>query len=725
MHTSLAALPTLALQMKAALAEAWHVDGRFAEAIAGWEALALARYDCAESALKAAISCFSLQYDEKGLHWLHLAEVEGASIEETLYVRAQYSWQRGQVKQAIEAFQQAESLAPHSGKASNALGVLYWQLGWPDEARRQFARALQRDHNDGDALVNLASLSLREKSPEALSEADLARTSREIRESLERAAGLQPHRAEAFVWYARLLRRIHAGEEAQDALSKARVRGRLQGPISLCQQKARPEICGQVQVRGELTITHVQLTLVYTYPNRETLPAYLAVNKGYHLVEAASTALASMDEEEVSPHFELPGAPNLAFYRIPPCAWQQSTGRACLEVTVAGKPVPPCVTLNDAEIEIDGRSGWLPLPIPLQPLRWQIDVQHPRDLTAFLSSDEPEMEAIGLIALRTPKTGMLDIQSETPRWITGSAGGNSPLPRLASLLMQRTRALWEEQVGALHHPCPDIIVVDQPESLFCYARSKYIRLPSGLARQFASSAQICHEVGHLWWGLDVRFSPADAWLGEALAEYSLHLAEHAGWLPGYRQNSLTLLRAMHHDTLPAQGLAELHKSEGKHAAYSLRVKGGFMLAMLRSLMGEDAFWNFLRAVHDLGSEHSFDAYHFFALASYWHGSSLNWFVNQWIYLETRMVFSVEDRQLTQRNELFCLSFNARCRGTATPGKPVTVAIQGEGGKELRVPVNLNLGSAVVTVTLPTRPERILIDPDLCWYAEQANVIISG
>lgn len=725
MHTSLVAPPTLTLQMKAALAEAWHVDGCFAEAIAGWEALALARYDRAESALKTAISCFSLQCDEKGLYWLHLAEVDGASLEETLYVRAQYYWQRGQVKQAIEAFRQAESSALQLGKASNALGVLYWQLGWTAEARRQFAHALQRDPNDGDALVNLASLSLREKSPEALSGADLERNSREIHELLERAAGLQPHRAEAFVWYARLLRRIHASQEAQDALNKARLRGRFQGQISPAQQNARTETCGQVQVRGELTVAHTQLTLFYTYTNCETLPAYLAVNKGYHLAEAAGTSLAPVREEEVRPLFELLGATNVAFYRIPACAWRQSAGRACLEVTVAGKPVPPCVTLNDAEIELDGRSGWLPLPIPMQPLHWQIDVQLPRDFTPFLSSDEPEMEAIGLIALRTPKIASLDIQSETTRGITGIASGNSPLVRLASLLMQRTRALWEEQVGALHHPCPDIIIVDQSESLFCYARRKYIRLPSGLMRQFESSAQICHEVGHLWWGLDVRFSPADAWLGEALAEYSLHLAENGGWLTGYRQNSLTLLRSMHHGSLPAQGLAELHKSGGRHAAYSLRVKGGFMIAMLRSLMGEDAFWNFLRVVHDLGPEQYFDAYHFFALASYWHGSSLNWFVNQWIYAETSMVFSVEDSQLTQRNDLFCLSFNARCRGTATPGKPVIVAIQSEGGKELRVPVNLNLGSAVVTVTLPTRPERILIDPDLCWYAEQENADISG
>lgn len=725
MHTDLVAPPTCILQMKAALAEAWHVDSCFAEAMTAWETLALARYDYARSALKAAISCFSAQHYEQGFHWLHLAEVNGASPEEILYVRAQCYWHQGHVEQAIKTFQRAEQAAPQLGKASNALGVLYTQLGWLDKARQQFTHALQRDPNDGDALVNLASFSLRQRSTKMLSEVDLARNRQNIHDLLERAANLQPHRAEAFVWYARLLRRIHAAEEAQDALGKARLRGRLQGSISTNQQNARVEARGQVQVRGELTSAQVQLTLLYTYAHCEMLPEYLAVNKGYDLVETASSALVSVCEEEVRPLFALPGVTtNIVFYRIPTHAWQQSAAGLCLEVAVAGKPLPPCVTLNDAEIELDGRAGWLPLPVPLQPLRWQIDVQIPRDLTFFLSSDEPEMEAVGLIALHTPKMVPLKTQGETIGQITGIAKEDSPLLRLAPLLAQRTLSLWEEQVGKPHRPCPDMIIVDQPGSSFCYARRKYIRLPSGLARQLECSAQICHEVGHLWWGLDVRFSPADAWLGEALAEYSLHLAENAGWLTGYRQNSLALLRSMHHGALPTQGLAEMHRSRGKQAAYSLRVKGGFIIAMLRSLMGENAFWNFLRTVHDLGPEQCFDAYHFFALASYWHGSSLNWFVNQWIYAATDMVFSVEESQLQQSNNSFCLSFNVRCRGTATPGKPVTVAIQSEGGKELRVSVNLNLGRAAVTVTLPTRPEKILVDPDLCWYAEQESMLVS-
>ena len=725
MHTSLAAPPTLTLQMKAALAEAWHVDGCFPEAMAGWEALALAKYDYAGSALKMAISCFSAKRYEQGLHWLHLAEANGASTEEILYVRAQYYWHQGQAKQAIETFQQADDAALQLGKASNALGVLYWQLGWLDKAHQQFIRALQRDPDDGDALVNLARFALHERSSEALAAADLAQHSREVCDLLERAASLQPHRAEAFVWYARLLRRINAEEEAQDALSKARLRSRFRGPIPRGQQHARTEVCGQVQVRGEFTTAHAHLTLCYTYTHGETLPTYLAVNKGYHQVEVINATPALVSEEEVKPLFELPSATNIVFYRIPTHAWQQSAGGVCLEVTVAGKPIPPCVTLNDAAIELDGRSAWLPLPVPLQPLRWHIDVQMPRDLTPFLSSDEPELEGIGLIALRTPKMVSLDAQSEMVEPITAIASVDSPLLHLAPLLAQRTLSLWEAQVGAPHRPCPEMIIVDQPDSLFCYTRRKYIRLPSGLARQFACSAQICHEVSHLWWGLDVRFTPADAWLGEALAEYSSHLAEDAGWLTGYRQNSLALLRSMHHGTLPTQGMAELHRSGGKHAAYSLRVKGGFIIAMLRTLMGENAFWSFLRAVHDLGSEQYFDAYHFFALASYWHGASLNWFVNQWIYAETSMAFSVEHSQLRQCDDGFCLSFNVRCLGTATPGRPVTVAIQSEGGQESRVPVNLNLGRAAVTATLSTRPEKIIVDPDLCWYAEQDSTIIPG
>lgn len=707
MHTGPLAAPP-ALQMQAALAEAWHVDGRFAQALAGWEALTLAGVDRAEAALKAAISCFSARRQTQGFAWLDRAREAGAATEETLYVRAQACWQQGRVQEAIDLFQQAEQAAPQLGKASNALGVLYWQLARVERAARQFALALQRDPCDAEALVNAASLSLRQgHAPE------------KVQEHLARAAALQPQRAEAFVWYARLRRQQHAEDEAREALARARLRGLFRGPISQELPPVSPAESGCVQVSGTCSAERTRLTLRYTCPPGADPPGYLAVNRGYDQVTAGGCALAPVSAEEVGRHFGLPLAAMLVYYAVPADAWQ---GEApVLEVVVVGRPLPPCVTLGAAEIELDGCSGWLPLPLPPLLLRWQLAVQFPPGLRLFPSTHQADLEAPGLIALCQPVVHA----PEDPGVPAVIARQDSPLVRLAPLLVQRTRALWEARVGELRCACPAVIIVDQPTSLFCYTRSAYLRLPAGLARRLELAAQLCHEVGHLWWGLQVRFVPADAWLGEALAEYSLHLAEEAGWLTGYRKNALALLCTLQQGTLPADGLADLHRRAGKSAAYALRVKGGYLIAMLRTLMGESAFWGFLRCVYDQGCRQRFDAYHFFALASRWHGASLNWFVNQWVYTATQMAFAVEDCRLSRAGQLFALACTARCRGVATPAGPVTVAIRCEGGEERRSSVHLELGRAPIHVVVPTRPQRVILDPDLCWYAQQGEQTIAG
>src|SRR5207245_6623020 len=137
-------------------------------------------------------------------------------------------------------------------------------------------------------------------------------------------------------------------------------------------------------------------------------------------------------------------------------------GSARLRVTVAGRPVPPCVTLNDAEIELDGRSGWLPLPLPPLPLHWRIDIQLPRDLTLFPSANGPEVEGVGLIALRSPlKRSVARPGAGVERGSTGVARAGWPLLRLASLLMWRTISVWEVEIGARHYAYVRLFAADR------------------------------------------------------------------------------------------------------------------------------------------------------------------------------------------------------------------------------------------------------------------------
>lgn len=686
---------------RAALAEAWHVDGDLARAAAAWAELAGDGGEPAEAALKAAISCFAAGDEAAGLEWIERARGAGAPPEEVLYVLAQRSWGGGDALRALDLLEEAARRDPRSGRAVNLRGVLLLRLGASGRARAHFAEALARDPDDACALANQIS-------------ADIdAMGALEAEAALRRAARSAPHRVEPHVLHARLRRR--AGDEAgaRLGLTRARLRQRSLWPPedrAAAGGEALPPLA-RAAVTGRLSEAGASLSVSLTFEGEPPLGVF--INAGYTRVSLGGAASRPAEPPPgAAPRIAAPAA----YHEIPERLREAARAGAPLAITLEGRPLPPCARLTADEIELDGLSAWLPLAAPERRTLYRLDIELPPGFRAFAPSPAPEPGGPGLLALRAPREASL------PDGIV--ACGRTPLGdlRAAAAAAYQAQWLWLDLLGPAcaaaraFAALPPVVLVDRPGSRFCYARAGYLRIPSGLAGTGELAPLLTHEVGHAGFGIAARFAPGSELYAEALAEYSLHLAEDAGVVPGYRAPTLAALAALGGGELPSAGLAAMARGPGRRDAYVLRAKGGFMVAALRGVMGDAPFRDLLRAVLELGGERPIGGYELFAVASRLHGASLGWFANQWIHAGGELGFAVEPGEIRREGAGHLAHFTVRCAGAAVPGAPVRFDVECEGGERVSAHLDLDLGVAHAAVITPSRPRAVRPDPERRWYA---------
>jgi tetratricopeptide (TPR) repeat protein len=667
-------------ERKAALAEAYHVDSRYDDAAEAWSGLAQAGYSPAESILKAAISWLSLG-DSRGPEWLRVAA--SWAPDDTKFVQAQLDWHRGAIAKAIEAFEGLQSGCGGSSAAATALGVLHWRIGHPEQARAHFLRAVQLNHTEAEAFANLASMELLTGNPPA-------------RKLLEIAAVSKPHLYHPHVLESRWLRRIGHLLEAKNALKKARIRQRNFAAVPSATM-ARIEVDARADVTfiGDRLFLNVVLRLPVS---TDCLPTLLFLNGGYCSVSIGSETWVAQPTAVREMH-------------LPKNAWIERGPHRELELQASGNLVPPCAALRPGEFEFAAPSAWLPVLPARFEAKWRVAISR-SGYSLFASGDD----AIGLAA---PPS--VTVEKIVGRPATRCIGRIDPsIARFACLYVARTAALWNELAGHRNGNVPPIVVVSEPHSTFCYTRAAFIRVASGVLRDTSGRTLLCHETGHLWWGVDVRTPTADHWLTESLAEYSVHMAEDAGVLKGYRAGIASRLRS--NAPLANCGLKELFEKKGPQAARILREKGGYVIRMLRHILGEVRFRSLAKLAYGTGREHGLDAYTFSALASRVYGHSLNWFFNQWVYANAGFSFRITSYKVSQQhNGRYELSVELDCGGVATPGALVPISVECEDGRIIRSEANFELEHCRLTLLADSHPIRINVDPDSEWYAPRTFI----
>src|SRR5918993_2373138 len=148
-------------------------------------------------------------------------------------------------------------------------------------------------------------------------------------------------------------------------------------------------------------------------------------------------------------------------------------------------------------------------------------------------------------------------------------------------------------------------------------------------------APVVHEVAHQWWGNAVTQSDwDDVWLSEGFATYFTHLyTEQFGGRDAFVRN----LRADIQTILTAQKAAPdqpiIHRNLSDMSKVLNRLvyqKGGWVLHMLRGMIGTDKFWSGIRAYYVRYRNQNASTDDFRQVMERAAGVPLAWFFDQWL-----------------------------------------------------------------------------------------------
>ena len=236
-----------------------------------------------------------------------------------------------------------------------------------------------------------------------------------------------------------------------------------------------------------------------------------------------------------------------------------------------------------------------------------------------------------------------------------------------------------------------------------------------------------HEMAHQWWGNVVTVqSPEDVWLMEALATYSalLLLENNEGvesrdeMLAAYRERLLE--RNEKGDTVESAGamvLGERLRSSMFPFAYRVIVyeKGAWVIHMLRGIMGDAAFFDFLRGLRKRFEHKTLTTEDFRRQAAKnvpegYPDPGLNDFFEQWVYDTGIPKFKLHYR-VGGKGARYTL--HARLTQTNVPESfsvIVPVTIYYGGGTPLTKHVKTEGETTEFLAPLRERPARVVVDP---------------
>ncbi len=151
----------------------------------------------------------------------------------------------------------------------------------------------------------------------------------------------------------------------------------------------------------------------------------------------------------------------------------------------------------------------------------------------------------------------------------------------------------------------------------------------------AGRAPVVHEIAHQWWGNAVTERDwDDVWLSEGFATYFTHLftLHHEGrdaFVAGLKRDIDTVLQA--EQKMPDTPVIHRNLSDMRRVLNRfVYQKGGWVLHMLRRLIGDDAFWRGIRAYYRRYENQNASTDEFRHMMEQASGNDLAWFFRQWL-----------------------------------------------------------------------------------------------
>ena len=233
-------------------------------------------------------------------------------------------------------------------------------------------------------------------------------------------------------------------------------------------------------------------------------------------------------------------------------------------------------------------------------------------------------------------------------------------------------------------------------------------------------APVVHEVAHQWWGNAVTESDwDDVWLSEGFATYFTHLhTEHVegrdAFVRGLKRDIDTIISAQ--KAVPDQPVIHRNLSDMSRVLNRLVYqKGGWVLHMLRGVMGTERFWAGIRDYYTRYRDRNASTDDFRQVMERAAGAPLSWFFDQWLkrpgmpalrgswrYDTTARQVQIELQQV-QGGEPFRI--------------PLEIAIRDAAGQSRVERVELAASTAQFAIAAAAEPGAVILDPNT-WLLHQ-------
>jgi len=237
----------------------------------------------------------------------------------------------------------------------------------------------------------------------------------------------------------------------------------------------------------------------------------------------------------------------------------------------------------------------------------------------------------------------------------------------------------------------------------------------GIASGRNMEGTVSHEIAHQWFGDAVtEASWHHLWLSEGFATYfGAQFFEAADGVAAFRermeQSRQTVLAS---DVTDRPIYDPTERSLFALLNDNNYPKGGWVLHMLRGILGDEAFFAGIREYYRRHLHSAVLTTHFQAVMEELHGDDLDWFFRQWIYEPGYPVFDVAQAWDAGSRVLTLTVRQTQKAEWPAFRVPMEVAVT-QGGTESRHTIVVDGRESVVRIELPgsAAPSAVVIDPD--------------
>jgi aminopeptidase N len=225
---------------------------------------------------------------------------------------------------------------------------------------------------------------------------------------------------------------------------------------------------------------------------------------------------------------------------------------------------------------------------------------------------------------------------------------------------------------------------------------------------------LAREVAYQWWGQSVGLKNFDdAWLWHGLGEYSSVLYRESQESAAEFQSTLAEIMesglSFEQEASIARAPAQLNDQSPAYRSVVF-YKGAYVFHMLRNTIGEDKFFNLIKAYYSTYKGKTAGIDDFEALTTKTAGSNMRGFFTLWVDSTGVPEFTSDYTIIRTKEGKFKVRGTVRQTLESFRG-PVEVALEAEGGRTSKTTVDLRGQSADFEIESEGKPLDVVVDPE--------------